>query len=271
MRSGKKLLPILRWAMAEFGETNMGLYATSGAYYLFFSLGPLVVVFLALMPYLPITDQDVMGLLMTYAPPQFQELVSQIVADMYAGSAVALGAGLVMELWSAGKFLSLVMRGVAQVYGAKPHGGFLLQRLLAALYTLALVVLVLGDMLLLFFGEKILTSVLPENVHFWAVLLQMRVLVFIAVVTAVNALLYRYVPERDLSFRAQLPGAAFSALAWLGFSRLYSWAVDRFSMYSVYGGMAIVIVSLFWIYSSLYIFFLGGWLNTLPDRWRGRI
>ncbi len=258
----------LRWAANEFSRANLWLYATSGAYYLFFSLGPLVLIFLALVPYLPISEPELMALLTDYAPPQLQQLIEELVSGLYDRSAMALGLGLVVELWSAGKFLSLVMRGVGQIYDGGPYGGYLRRRLMGALYTLALVVLVLANLILLFFGERLFKAVLPGEDVFWAVLLRSRSLVFMAAVTVLNALLFRYVPRRELAFKKHLPGAAFSAVVWLAFSRVYSWAVDRFRFFSVYGGLAIVIISLFWMYCSLYILFLGAWLNTLPDAWR---
>ena len=251
----------LRWVSEEFARENLWLYATSGAYYLFFSLGPLVVLMLGLIPYLPFSEQALLDTLLDFAPGPFQELIYSLVSDVYAGSATALGVGIVVELWSAGKFFSLILRGVGQIYDGRAYGGYLRRRLMGALYTAALIALIVGNLVLLFAGERLLAStVLP------AVIVRGRPMVFFAVVTVLNALLFRYVPRKELIFRRQLPGAAFSAATWLAFSRVYSWAVDRFRFFSIYGGLAIVIISLFWMYCSLYLLFLGAWLNTLREK-----
>ena len=105
----------LKWLSGEFSKANLWLYATSGAYYMFFSLGPLVVLLLGLLPYFPFTQQELLDLLLGYAPEPLQELVQGLVAGVYANSATALGVGIVVELWSAGKLLSLIMRGVSQI------------------------------------------------------------------------------------------------------------------------------------------------------------
>lgn len=266
---GKAIKERLRWLSDEFGKANLWLYATSGAYYLFFSLVPLAVIFLALMPYLPIMPADeLLETLTLYAPEEFQQLMEQIVSDLYAGSAMALGVGLVIELWSAGQFFALLMRGVGHIYDGGYRGGYLRRRLMGVLYTVILVALVLGNLVLLFLEERLVTEVIPEGTAFWASLLQARWIVFMAAVTIINALLFRYVPRRELKFWRQLPGAIFSAGVWLAFSRGYSWAVDRFRFFSIYGGLAIVIISLFWMFCSLYILFLGAWLNALPGHWR---
>ena len=266
---GKAILEKLRWASDEFGGANLWLYAASGAYYLFFSLGPLAVIILALMPYLPVIPaEELLVMVAEYTPPQFEQMVEQLVNELYAGSALAFGVGLVVEVWSAGQFFGLVMGGLGHIYDGGHRGGYLRRRLLGALYTLILVALVLGNMALLFVEKRLQPQRGPDGSAFWAIVLRGRSTVFMIALTVIIALLFRYVPKRELHFIRQLPGAAFSALTWLAFSRVYSWAVARFSLFSVYGSLAIVIISLFWMFCSLYILFLGAWLNTLPYRWR---
>ena len=261
MRSLRERLP---QAAEQFSRANLWLYAASGTYYLFFSLGPLAVLVLGLLPYMPFTEQELSDALLRYMPEPFQELVHSLVGGVYAGSAAALGIGAVTELWSAGNFLSLLMRGVGQIYDGESRDGYLHRRLLGALYTGVLLVLILTNTALLLGGERLLyaSGALQRHAGLWTALLRLRWLFFLAAVTAVVALLYRHVPRRQLRFRRQLPGAAFAAVAWLAFSQLYSWAVERFRFFSVYGGLAIVIISLFWMYCSLYLLFLGAWLNA---------
>ena len=264
-----KLLDKLRWVGDQFSGANLWLYAASGAYYLFFSLGPLAVIILALIPYLPVIPaEELLDLVAEYAPPQVEQMVEQLVRELYAGSALAFGVGLVVELWSAGQFFGLVMGALGHIYDGGHRGGYLRRRLWGALHTLILVALVLGNMALLFWEERLQAQAGPEASAFWAFVFQSRGVVFMIALTVSLALLFRYVPRRELRFYAQLPGAAFSALTWLAFSRAYSWGVARFSLFSVYGSLAIVIISLFWMYCSLYLLFLGAWLNSLPARYR---
>lgn len=265
MREKLRMLVLrLPWYAAEYGQANIGLYATSGAYYLFFSLGPLVVLMLGLLPYLPFSQQQLQNALLEllgYAPEPVRQLVENLVGGVYAGATAALGVGLAVELWSAGRFLSQVMRGISHIYDGRVTGNFLLRRLLGALYTAALLALVLANIALLFIGERMIPVV-----RLWSVVMRLRGLTFFVTVTVVNALLFSTVPQKKLRFVRQLPGAAFSSAAWLVFSQAYSWAVDRFGFYSVYGGLAIVIISLFWMYCSLFLLFLGAWFNAVREK-----
>ena len=115
----------LRQAAGEFGRANIWLYATSGAYYLFFALGPLLVILLGLLPYMPFSEEQLMDALLGYAPEPFRELIGRLVDGVYAGSTAAIGIGLVVELWTAGKVFSLIMRTIEQIYDGRTHGSFL--------------------------------------------------------------------------------------------------------------------------------------------------
>ncbi len=254
-----KLLAIAK----EFNQRNLWLYSTSGAYYLFLSLGPLVAIVLGLLPYMPFSEQELMDTLLHYTPEPFQELINRLVEGVYAGSAAALGFGLLIELWSAGKAFGLILRTIELIFDGYSHGGYLHRRIMGSIYTGALICLILGNMILLFVGEKLLewVGLGSTATQIWSFLLKFREVFFFVIVTLLNILLYSRVPLRTLTFRQQLPGAIFASAAWLIFSHIYSWAVTRFGIYSIYGGLAIVIISLFWMYISLYLLFIGGWLN----------
>ncbi|MCC8358044.1 MAG: YihY/virulence factor BrkB family protein, partial [Oscillospiraceae bacterium] len=100
----------------SLSTARLGLYATSGAYYLFLSLWPLAMLFLSLLPYTSISQQQLLSVLLGYTPEPFQRLMALIAADIYDSSAAAVGFGLAAELWSGGKFLSALMGGISHFY-----------------------------------------------------------------------------------------------------------------------------------------------------------
>lgn len=256
---------IFRTVTKDPRSRSIGLYAASGAYYLFLSLGPLVALSLSVLPYTAVSQQRLLDALLPFAPAALGEIIYNIVTDVYAGSLTALGLSLAAELWSAGKFLSGVVGGVGAIVDGTDEG-FFRRRVMGALYTLALIGFILANLTLLLFGERLLSwlrDYAPALEQAGSFLLRQRAALFFVGLTAVNALLFRYAPRKELKFLPQLPGAAFSAGAWLVFTRGYSFALERFGLFGVYGSIAAVIISLFWMYCSLYILFLGAWLNTL--------
>lgn len=259
----KNLWPVLRAMIRDPARADIGLYATSGAYYLFLSLGPLIVLLLSLLPHTPLGETEVMEFLLSYTPEAFRQLVYLILSQVYTGSSSAFGLSLAAELWSAGKFVSSLIRGIGELYDSRRITGFLRRRLIGAIYTLGLILFILINLVLRLFGQTLL-GFSPALEHAAKMLLSLRWPLFLLGLTLVNALLFCLVPRPRQKFRRQLPGALLAAAGWLVFSGLYSILVERFEFFSVYGSLAIIILSLFWMYCSLYILFLGAWLNTLP-------
>lgn len=242
-------------------RADIGLYATSGAYYLFLSLGPLIVLLLSILPHTPLGETEVMEFLLGYTPEAFRQLVYLILSQVYTGSPSAFGLSLAAELWSAGKFVSSLIRGIGELYDARRVTGFLRRRLIGAVYTLGLILFILANLILRLFGESLLRF-FPALENAMKMLLGLRWPLFLLGLTLVNTLLFCLVPRPRQKFLRQLPGAFLAAGGWLAFSGLYSVLVERFEFFSVYGSLAIIILSLFWMYCSLYILFTGAWLNT---------
>lgn len=259
-----KITAFVRRAAADPRRKELSLHAAAGTYYLFLSLGPLTALLLAILPYTPLSEQQVLGAVLTAAPAAFRRLVQGIVRDVYAGSKAVLGLSLLLELWSGAKFLAAVSRGVAALTdGVK--AGYLRRRVMGAAYTAALLLLTLGNLTLQLFGERLLLAaaqMCPELLGLWNWVVRLRPGIFLLSLVAVNALLFRFVPREPGGFRRVLPGALFSAAGWLLFSRAYSLAMERFGLFGVYGSIAAAAASLYWIYVSLYILFFGAWMSS---------
>lgn len=250
--------------------TDINLFATSGAYYLFLSLGPLIVILLSIVPYTPLTEDQVLNLFLEFAPDAFRQLINTIISQVYATSFATLGLSLLVELWSAGKFFASLMRGIGEIYDGSRFAGFLRRRIFGAIFTLALILLIVASILLTLFGESLLQLVqtyIPPLEHTISLILRLHWPVFILGMTLINTLMFRYIPKRSSHFASHLPGAFLSAMGWLGFSQLFTILVDRFNFFSIYGSLAVMILSMFWIYCCLYIMFFGAWFNT----WRIRL
>ncbi|MGM9615574.1 MAG: YihY/virulence factor BrkB family protein [Oscillospiraceae bacterium] len=254
-----------RWfarARSDPRRADLSLYAANGSYFFFLSLGPLLALLLSILPYTPLTEQRVMEVLLAYAPEPLARLIDAVVRDIYAGSKATLGLSAALELWSGARFLAGVVRGVGAIGGVKPRG-YLRRRVMGALYTAALVLFLVANLTLLLFGERMLSAVLvnyPDGAVLWKLLLRLRVVILMAGLTAGNTLLFCRASGHG-RLRTELPGAIVAAVGWLVYTRAFSWALERFGLFGVYGSIAAVSASIVWMYGSLYVLFLGAWLN----------
>lgn len=242
-------------------RAELGLYAANGTYYLFLSLGPLTALLLSVLPYTPVTEQRMLDGVLSLAPAPLKRLVWAVVRDVYAGSGAVLGLSAALELWSGSRFLASVVRSIGVIGGA-PSGGYFRRRAMGAVYTAALLLFILFNLMLLLFGER-LAALLSLD----ASVLRLRPLVVLAGLAAGNALLFA---RGGRGAMAHLPGALLSAAGWLAYTRAYSWALERFRLFGVYGSIAVVSASVVWMYGSLYILFFGAWLDRRRIEERGK-
>lgn len=247
------------------GRAHVGIFAASGAFYLFLSLMPLAILFLCLLPYTSLTQSMILQPLLDYAPAQFQQLIHSIVNQVYAGSLSVLSLSLVVELWSASRFFTSLAQGISEIYDGYREQSFFRLRLHGVFYTVLLILFIVLDFSIVVFGEHLISflgNYFPYYIGVWQTFLALRGLIFIVYLTCYNALLFHSLPETKLRFRQQLPGAAFAAVAWFVFSKLYSLTIDLFHMFSIYGNLAMIIISMVWMYYSMFILLFGAYLNA---------
>jgi membrane protein len=84
------------------------------------------------------------------------------------------------------------------------------------------------------------------------------------IVTAVFAVLYRYVPVVKIRKRAVFFGAVWAGVLWEGAKHVFGYYLYHFATYGkVYGAYALVIVVAFWIYYSSMVFIMGAEMGKL--------
>jgi|SRR5580700_2008091 membrane protein len=78
------------------------------------------------------------------------------------------------------------------------------------------------------------------------------------------ACIYRYGASRDEpKWRWLTWGSAFAALAWLGFSAVFSFYADHFGTFNkTYGSLGAVIGFMTWMWLSVAVILIGGKLNA---------
>ena len=84
-----------------------------------------------------------------------------------------------------------------------------------------------------------------------------------ALMLFVSVMFYSFIPKNKSKLLNQLPGAVFTSLSWYGFSFVYPIYL-KFSenVSHIYGGLSMVILWLWWLYFSMYIFYIGAELNV---------
>ena len=246
------------------GEAKIGVYASSGAFYLFLALFPTAALLCSLLPLLPFTQEALLDYLSAVLPDFMGELLRSIIDGMYFYSAAAFSVSVLLLVWSSGKAFLGVMRGLNRIYSGEDRS-MLRLRGLSSLYMLVFLAFMLVTLGLSLFQKTLLGSLVqrwPQSAGTVETLMKLRFLPGMLLLALFFSLMYRFLPNVRLRYADQLPGALLTAALWMLLSWVFSLYLSRFGAGSVYGSLATVAFALMWIYWCISLTLLGGCFNV---------
>lgn len=249
---------------ARMKKQNISAHAASIAFFFFLSIVPMLMVLCMIIPYTPLTEENLTETVADIIPDKVEPLVESLIAEVYDKSAGSLSIAVIATLWSAAKGVMALMHGLNAVNGVEEKRNYFVVRGVACLYTVVMLVVVILSLFLNVFGNQLVNLALhriPQLQRLVAFVMNFRFLVVWAVLTLLFAAIYAYVPDDKLKLKEQIPGATFSAVVWSIFSWGFSIYVDYSNSYGIYGSLAIIIIILLWMYCCMYIIMVGAYLN----------
>ncbi|MGJ3261605.1 MAG: YihY/virulence factor BrkB family protein [Salinarimonas sp.] len=189
------------------------------------------------------------------------------------GGALTLGfvGGLLLTLWSANAGMKAIFDALNVAYDEEESRGFLALNAVTLLFTLG-ALLVVGGLIAAVAVLPAVLAAVPLGDTVETLLQWLRWPVALALVAGLLALVYRYGPSRTRArWRWVLWGAGIGAVAWVGFSMLFTWYVANFGSYNAtYGSLGAVIGFMVWIWLSTTIVLLAAELNAEMERQTAR-
>lgn len=238
------------------------------AYFILLSIAPILLVVANVIPFLPISAEEILPYLKTALPSDIYSIVQPMLMDFLSqtrGGVISIG--LVTSLWSASKAFNATQLVLNEVYGVEKRTNFIIIRVVSFLINLAIVGVVGVIMFAFVFGEQILDfieNLLNIKLTLLQDVLSFRWLILSVVLLVVLTLIYTFLPNHELSFKYAIPGAIFSAIGWLILSQGFSFYV------SVAGGAAagsgafgVFIILMLWLYLSAIVFLIGALINAV--------
>lgn len=245
-------------------QDNISAHAASTAFFLFLSMIPLLMLICAIIPYTPITEAVLMQFVVNLTPHSVDSLMVYLVGEVYDKSGGILSATAVVTIWIAAKGMLALMRGLNAVNERHEERNYFLLRFEASLYTIFFLVLLIGTLVILVFGNafaRVILREIPELKIAIKLFMLFRFLFVWVILTFVFAMIYAYLPTTRLRFREQLPGALFAAVAWSCFSWGFSVYISLFNGFNMYGKLTTVIIIMLWLYFCMYLLLVGAKIN----------
>ena len=264
MRMVYRLFYIFRDFNWQMTRKNIGAFAASTAFFLFLSMIPLLMSLCAILPYTNLTEANLISAITRFTPDAMEVLVVGIVSDVYARSAGTITIFAIVTIWSASKAMLALIHGLNAVNDFEERRNYFVLRFIASFYTVIMLVAMILALIVMVFGNVIVDLLLADipPLHILVqFIMHFRFLFTWVILTLIFSMIYAYVPNSKMRFKAQIPGAAFSAVMWGAASYAFSVYVDHFNGFGTYGGLTTVVILMFWFYLLMYILLIGAHIN----------
>jgi membrane protein len=271
---------IAKQTASDWLEDDASRLAASLAFYTLLSLAPLVIIAVAIAGFLlgpeaargQIAD-ELSSIVGTSAAKGLQAVVASAKSTSSGTIGTIVGVATLF-VGASGVFgeLQYALNSVWEVR-AKPGRGLLGEikdRFLSFTMVLGVAFLLLVSLLLSALLSAIgrsFATTLPGGELFWQVV---NFLFSLAMITALFALIFKYVPDVEIRWGDVWLGAAVTALLFTIGKSLLGIYLGKASIGSSYGAAGSLVVLVVWVYYSAQILFLGAEFTQVQARFRGR-
>lgn len=239
------------------------------SYYTILSFIPFIILLITLIQYTNIAPQTLFEAISKIIPSSMNEMVLGIVQEAYSKSLGTVSISIIFTIWVAGRGLFALTKGLQFVYhvDSEEKASYIYLRVKAIIETIIFIILIVVGLVLLVFGNS-LRGIIQEhfgglrNYNIWSSIL--TGIGFILATFLIFILLYKYIPKNKVTFKSQIYGALFGAIALNIVSLVFSKYLYIFKGFSItYGSLTTLMLIMMWTYSCFYTVFLGAELNKL--------
>ena len=270
------LIDFLKLTYKEMNEDHVMAFAGNLTYKGLFAIFPFFTFLLSLLGLFNADDlvNTMVDKLSGVAPQSATKFIEgQLlsITQSQAESAFTFGAiiSILLALWGVSGAFRSVMEAMNVMYEVEEDRPFWKVYGLSIFMSLAVIVLLVGALVLVIFGESIgvrvadLVGLGSVFATLWSIL-QWPVVAL--VVLFAFALIYYFAPAAKQRFRWISPGSILAFVFWLIFSLLFSLYASMVGSYNeTYGSLAGVIILMLYVYYSALIMLVGAEINQVIE------
>jgi len=220
------------------------------SFYAALSLFPLLLGAIALLgQFLPSTSvqTQVFDFMDQYLPGA-QSLVEKNISGIIATRGTLGIVSIVGLLWTGSAIFAAMTRALNRIWDVRTRRPFVLRKARDLLLALSL-----GFVFFLSMGASAVASILSAANLSGGTLVMLSRLIGLGLIFLVTLLLFKYLPNRHISWHRTWPGALLGAVLFEAARTGFTYYLERFGSYDlVYGSVATVIVLLVWVYISTF-------------------
>ena len=258
-------IQVIRKFIKGASEKNLSVCAAGSAFFVILSAVPIIVIISCMIPFTGLTQEILYEVITKFLPVTTKEFMTSLIGYVYSNSSGMLPIAIIIAVWSAGRGMLSLIRGLNEIHGITEKRGYFKLRIISSFYTVILLVGLVFTLVVSVFGRSIYENFLiqvPVLHEIIFLVLKLRNLIVILILSIIFTLLYTFVPNVKTSIRKQFYGGIMAALGCTVFSYCFGVYVDNYNDFSSYGSINIVIIIMLWLYFTMYILLYGAYIGS---------
>ena len=273
------VIQLIRWGLKfsdKSVEDRVSAYSEQSAFFIIMGFIPFLMLLLTMLQYTPMTEEDLMSLLLGFFPEGFHTYLERLVESVYTKSTALISGTAIAAVWACSKAMMSISNGLNTIYDTHVKKNYFIARIRAAFYILLLLLSLILAIGLFVFGNLLHDYLLHYIPWLRAVswlIISVRTIGTILILSMVFCAMYSLLPYERQDFFSQIPGAVATACAWSIFSYGFSIYIEYSKgMSAIYGSLTTVVMVMLWLYFCMWLLFMGAEINCYldePEKYRG--
>jgi len=232
------------------------------------SLFPFIIFLMSVAGYFNIDTMFLIEGMYHGLPPEIMDFITPFMIEIFEiRRPQVLSISFAVMIFSASGGFNSVMKGINRAYGHEDRRNLIHRRLISIVLVFVFAIAIILALVMLIFNETIYraamrflanTAFLNVTFSFFGYLLSIGVLLFSIMLINRLSLVHKK------KFRDLLPGASFTVVCWVLFSRAFGVYVNNFSNHSaLYGSVAGIMLLMIWLNLICIVMLIGSEINAL--------
>ena len=258
----------VRFIMEYSNYREINSKAAEISFYLLLSLFPFLIFTISLVVYTPLIKlSKYIFVLDKMLPNSIFKIVSALTQSAIDNRSFNfLILSFILALYTMSRAVLCLIRGMNKSYNIRETRPYFEVLFISLVFVIMLLVLIFISMIFLVFGENLgsfLFNLIGLDQYFMYIWNLCRYIIGIVTVIIILMNLYRFTPNKKLTFKEVMPGAVVSTFCWIIASFCYSFYSSNFARYDIiYGSLGGIIVLMTWVYLSSWTILIGCEINA---------
>ena len=267
----KKIFLSIKNLLNNMVKDHISESAAQCAYYAILSFVPFVILLLTSIQYTSIESNQLFEIISNIIPKNMQDIVLNIIREVYSKSIGTISWSLIFTLYSAAKSLFALTKELHFIYNFTDNQkrSWIYLKVTSLFQTIIFIISVTVGLVIMVFGKTILSTIQETVGVFknYTIINEIAMRIsFLVVSFIIFLLIYKFMSKHRLKLKSQINGALIASVLLNIVSYIFSRYLDIFKGFSTtYGSLTSVMLTIMWTYTCFYIIFLGAEINKLYD------